>query len=483
MLNDFASERGRGKPARPGVPMIRPIALAAGLALLLGFGPHQPRPWAALRLPLAGEARSVALIVSDRGGWTPALDALADRLATLHTLAIGVDLAVLRARLAAAGCGSAAEVLQSVVADAVAMAGLGGGVPPTLIGLGQGAGFGHAALSGAGPVAFKGLVSLGWDAALPVDPALCTRAPPGPVPAPWTDVVTGDPGDRATRFPGLRVLRAGPDAGAVLGAYLAIAGTDAALHLAGTVPAALADLPLTLHGDPARGAGAWAVFLSGDGGWAPFDQAVADRLAARGVPVVGISALRYLWQERRPERIAADIARIADGFGPEAAGRPLMLVGFSLGASVTPFYAPLLPRTVAARVAAVILLAPEARTAFHLRIAGWLGRTGGEADVGAAIAGIAHLPVLCAHGMQEDASPCPRLAPTPGLTVAAFEGGHHLTEDMDALVDRIVAVAGGPAARGSGVMRGRAPASRNPRRWSGSGRRPRSDTRRSRRPG
>ncbi len=50
--------------------------------------------------------------------------------------------------------------------------------------------------------------------------------------------------------------------------------------------------------------------MSGDGGWAGIDQAVAAALSARGIPVVGLDSLRYYWTARTPSGVASDTDRM-----------------------------------------------------------------------------------------------------------------------------------------------------------------------------
>ena len=53
-----------------------------------------------------------------------------------------------------------------------------------------------------------------------------------------------------------------------------------------------------------------ALLLTGDGGWAGLDRGLAAELGARGLPVVGLSTLKYYWKARSPEESARDAARV-----------------------------------------------------------------------------------------------------------------------------------------------------------------------------
>jgi hypothetical protein len=102
----------------------------------------------------------------------------------------------------------------------------------------------------------------------------------------------------------------------------------------------LQGLPITLHHgvachhgvtlDHDRAApdtGAYAIFLSSDGGWANFDQHVAARLSAQSVPVVGVSTRGYLWAERSPQDIAQNMARLDADIAPRLGRAWVLLVG------------------------------------------------------------------------------------------------------------------------------------------------------------
>ncbi|SIS70466.1 AcvB/VirJ family lysyl-phosphatidylglycerol hydrolase [Phaeovulum vinaykumarii] len=384
--------------------------------------------WAApqVGLPEGGRApRSIALILSDRAA-LPDARALIARLHKVEAMTI-----LLSAEdLAGQGCDGIGEAVRAVAHDSAAAK----GVPaflPVLVGLGAGADLALAA-AGSQPQAFKGLATLDH-AALPAGGCWQPRAG-AKAPVRWHAAAAAQP------FPGVAGIRHYPTdkgrTGALLGAYLALAGTDHALPPG---PSALPGFPLTLHHDPAAPArDTYAIFLSGDGGWANFDREVADRLAAAGVPVAGLSTLKYLWSARTPADIAADMARIDAHFAPRFGRRRVLLVGFSMGANVTPFYARHLPPEMQARLAGLALLSPERRTGFEVVLGGWLGRATGAQDVAAAIDAAAPMRVACLYGARDDTSACPDI--TAPVALHRFEGGHHLDKDYDGVARHLLAL-------------------------------------------
>lgn len=396
---------------------------------------------ASFHVPQGMEARSVALILSGAEGWKAELEARASRLSELHTLVIGIDSRAL-ARLAP-DCAASAEILADL---GDRLRDHAGAMPrlPVLAGIGAG---GHFALSAARmlPGRFKGLVTEGYgdEASLCRNPAEVDKMGPK-APLRWLDIVDDGAISRAENLKGTRVVR--PTEGlrkAFYRSYLGLAGTDHAFDIrTRDMDPRVRDLPLTIHQvADAPKTDLYAIFLSGDGGWANFDEEISDLLAAAGVPVVGISSLRYLWQEREPKEIAADIARLDAHYRHRFDRRKLLLLGFSLGANVTPFYVPHLPEPLRRRLAGVALIAPEARTGFEIVAGGWLGLETGAEPVGPAIDMLSRevTPafIACLFGTEEAASPCPG-ATLPGIRRLPFPGGHHLGKAHAAIADAIL---------------------------------------------
>lgn len=82
-----------------------------------------------------------------------------------------------------------------------------------------------------------------------------------------------------------------------------------------------------------------AVVISGDGGWHGFIAEVAEYLAARGYPVVGVDAKEYLSTMSKskplePSQVSSDFAAIATYAKQQTATKPFVLVGWSEGAGL-----------------------------------------------------------------------------------------------------------------------------------------------------
>lgn len=415
-------------------------------ALLIGYGVYElvvgPRPKAhstlAVHVPQGMEARSTALFLLGDAGWTPVHETRAKRLADMHTLVIGID-AVSVLHDSGGSCAVFAETLNQI-ARAEQKAHGAFARTPVLVGFGGGADSAVAAAWSA-PEQFKGLVT----EAAPNAHGIClspNQAPTGKAPLRWLDVASAET-SAARTLAGATVVEpsAAPDK-AFYQSYLRLAGTDSAFDVSTGAGAELKDLPLTVHyNKDATQQDAYAIFLSGDGGWARFDEEISDRLADAGIPVVGISSLRYMWREKPPQQIATDFTRIDHHFRNQFARPRVMLLGFSLGANTVPFAAAELPAPMKDRLAGVALIAPETLTGFEIVVGGWLGQQTGATEVPPAIETLAQqLPanrILCLHGSKETVSACPA-ADVPGMVRVEFEGGHHLGKDHDGIVDTIL---------------------------------------------
>lgn len=184
-----------------------------------------------------------------------------------------------------------------------------------------------------------------------------------------------------------------------------------------------------------------AVLLSGDGGWAGFDQALSAALAARGVPVVGLNSLRYFWQKRRPKDAAADLSALIQAHLAAWGRTRAILIGYSFGGDVLPFLVNRMDPVITARIPALALIAPTAHAAFELKLWEWLGGEEGLAHpVAPELARVKVPRILCIHGTEDAAAICPAL-PQP-VRIVAFPGGHQLTEKAGEIAQTLIDAAG-----------------------------------------
>jgi type IV secretory pathway VirJ component len=202
----------------------------------------------------------------------------------------------------------------------------------------------------------------------------------------------------------------------------------------------ISDLPVNeVHADESN-SNTFALILTGDGGWAGLDQELAARLAANGMPTVGLNSLKYFWTERTPEQAAADVARLMHHYLSAWNKQRVLLVGYSFGADVLPFVVNRLPADLRARVAAVNLLGLDSNASFEVTISDWIGADSGGPPTRPELARLGNTRVLCVYGEGEKDSICPDLSSST-ITRAQVGKGHHFSGEYAALADRILAFA------------------------------------------
>jgi type IV secretory pathway VirJ component len=134
------------------------------------------------------------------------------------------------------------------------------------------------------------------------------------------------------------------------------------------------NLPVTITNSKVQDKQAPVVLLiSGDGGWYGFEQSIADNLAIKGIPTVGLDSKKYFWKRRTPEETASDIAKVLNFYGKEWAREKFVLIGYSLGAEIVPFIVNRLPEQIKSKIESAVLLSPATTTDFEIHISNMLG--------------------------------------------------------------------------------------------------------------
>lgn len=247
----------------------------------------------------------------------------------------------------------------------------------------------------------------------------------------WLTVWNDNPDDASARF-----VRQQANANTLIGDYqtapkaLLITQLRRLLQGAGdALP--VVEVPAAQSGDTV------SLFYSGDGGWRDLDRAVAEQMAERGYPVVGVDTLRYFWQRKSPEQAASDLSELMREYREKWHAKRFVLIGYSFGADVIPALYNRLPDSDKSQVDAVLLLALARSGTFEIRVQGWLGKDASEMATGPELAQLPADKVLCVYGTEE--------APESGCTQAEaigenlqLPGGHHYDKDYPALAQRLI---------------------------------------------
>jgi type IV secretory pathway VirJ component len=206
---------------------------------------------------------------------------------------------------------------------------------------------------------------------------------------------------------------------------------------AAPAPAAAQKLPLVYV--PATGgtSDTLVVFISGDGGWAAIDKAVAGALAQHGLPVVGLNALQYFWTKRTPETAARDLQIIIASELARSHKSRVLLVGYSRGADVLPAMINRLAVEVQQKIRLVALLGPSPRVEFQFHVTDWIHDRGTGLAVEPEVEKLKAPRVLCLWGEDDKESLCPRLA-APNVRVVTMKGAHHFDGGYEKLAQIIL---------------------------------------------
>jgi type IV secretory pathway VirJ component len=409
-----------------------------------------------------GEPHGLVFLLSGEEGLAPELRDAAARLAqALGVLVTPVDLPSFLARRADATRAEGRDCLYLVgdIEEASrriqAQAGLQHYLTPIVAGTGTGAAAAYAALAQSPAATLDGAASDDFATRIATAMPLCGRAPPspaaeggfayGPSPEPlpgWWRVAVpvGETAARgfvaavAGEEKAVVEVREGSDLATRLALLLRPAIEAARARVATVAGLPLVELPVAERGRYL------AVLYSGDGGWRDIDKDIARRLQAKGVPVVGVDALRYFWSEKTPERVASDLALVLDHYRA-AWNRPeVALIGYSFGANILPFAYNRLPDEQKRHVRRLALLALYPSADFEIHVTGWLGvdEHEGSRPTLPELRSIPQGLIQCFYGEEEDDPLCAR-PELEGAGRIKTGGGHHFDGNYERLADAILA--------------------------------------------
>ena len=442
------------------------VAAAAGATTPVNYGLFGDVHVAA---PATGEPQRTIVFISDAAGWDARAEALANALGADGALVFGIDYpAYIKQMLSIRNdaCHFPSAHIQEMSDWMQRHQNLRNFSYPLLVGDGAGAVFAYAVDAQAPKGTFSGLVTLGWDFSLRFPKPFCKgdagepsaadgkdafRLAPVPVlpnrwlPQPFAAGARAD-GDLALVGRLLDhvlapVFVSAPRVDADAELARGVRWLTAPLAAAASLPGDIADLPLIEV--PAQGEFAQriAIILTGDGGWAGLDVAVADELARRGIAVVGLNTLKFFWQTRTPQEAADAVTRIIGHYGAAHPTADFVVLGYSFGASLVPVVVNRVADAARARIAAQVLMSPDPEAVFEIHVGDWFGSThhDGALPIAAEIERTS-VPVICVHGADEGAdSFCPTLAGKAHVTEVELPGAHHYNGDYDALGARIAA--------------------------------------------
>jgi len=199
------------------------------------------------------------------------------------------------------------------------------------------------------------------------------------------------------------------------------------------------DLPLIIVPAVAKTSLPMFFMISGDGGWTSFDQSLAEALAARGIPVVGLDAQKYFWKAKTPEKITEELSQVIQSYQVRFGKEKVVLTGFSFGASIVPFMANRMNPSLKAKLAGVLSISPDVLADFEIHLSDMLNIGGqrGNYNVIAEMKKMKFITPVSFFGRTERGSATARFI-KEGLKVCILPGNHHFGNDFKGIAEAMI---------------------------------------------
>lgn len=420
-----------------------------------------------------GSAKDVVLLLSDAPG-------VAQALAARGALVLACDMQrYLRSFPETQKCVYPAGDLEALAQYAEKKLGFGDYLHPVVVGIGPTGGLAYAALAQAPKGTFRGAVSVAFCAEVESPKAICSGSglkraraksgkaeiftPGGELDVPWVVVqgsedkvcsveaakafVAGTGKGQVVEVPGLGHALAksegwiGPLAEAVAATRAPAPVVAPKAEAGGAEVEDVSDLPLVEAVAPAGPGDAFAVLVSGDGGWAGIDRELAAAVGAQGVPVVGLDSLRYFWKAKTPEQTGKDVSRVIRHYAAAWKRGTVVMLGYSRGADVLPATVNRLDADARAKVKLLGQVAAEKLAEFEVHVTDFVASSEVGTPVEPEVRRLGGTPLVCIFGDQEaDESLCPAIKSLPGVSAVKLPGGHHFGGDYAAVAKAIIGV-------------------------------------------
>ncbi len=430
-------------------------------------------------------SKQVVLFISGDGAWTKGVIDMAEHLVRMGALVVGVDIVHYLSRLQASNekcCYPAAdfEMLSKFVQKKR-------GFPqyhaPVIVGYSSGATLAYALIAQAPQGTFKAAMSMGFCPDLAVLKPLCKGSglgfapcadgkcveflPRKDLPVPWVafqgtidqvckpgvveEFVKQCGNARVVLLPkvghGFSVEKNWvpqfSEAFASLTKPPPASSPPPSAVAPGASPPDTLRLPIVEVPAKDKNRGVFAVLISGDGGWAGIDKAVAEALAKNGISVVGWNSLQYFWKERTPQQAARDLDKIITHYKNVWKKDTVICIGYSFGADVLPFLATRLQKTALESIPLIAFLSVSHTADFQFHLTDWLG--GGPSKTSMPVlpelAKLKGKRMLFFFGSEEKEEVAGISTAHLGKTIS-LPGGHHFGGHYEAIADSIISELG-----------------------------------------
>ena len=198
------------------------------------------------------------------------------------------------------------------------------------------------------------------------------------------------------------------------------------------------DLPLSIIPSPVKSNLPVAFFISGDGGWTSFDQSVCEKLAEKGIPVVGLDAQKYFWNEKQPKEVANDIVPAIAHYMKLWNRQSFTLVGYSFGACVAPFIAHNFSEETKEKLKGIYCFSPDETGDFEIHLTDMLHLARKDKyNVVNEMKQIKALKPVCIFGDEENEETQKSFSENE-IRIEKLPGTHHYNSDFNAITGVIL---------------------------------------------
>ena len=198
------------------------------------------------------------------------------------------------------------------------------------------------------------------------------------------------------------------------------------------------DLPLAVIPSAEKNDLPLAFFISGDGGWTSFDQTVCEKFAEKGIPVVGLDAQKYFWDEKQPRQVSEEITPAIQHYMKLWNKKTFVLLGYSFGACVAPFIASNFVDPVKETLKGVYCFSPDLTGDFEIHLTDMLHlRTKDKYDVVKEMKQIKAMNPVCIFGNDEDEE-IQKSFSADEIRIEKLPGNHHYNNDYGAITEIIL---------------------------------------------
>jgi type IV secretory pathway VirJ component len=198
------------------------------------------------------------------------------------------------------------------------------------------------------------------------------------------------------------------------------------------------DLPLAILPSAEKNDLPLAFFISGDGGWTSFDQSVSEKFAEKGIPVVGLDAQKYFWNEKQPKEVSEELAPAIEHYMKLWNKRSFVLLGYSFGACIAPFIASNFTEPVKETLKGVYCFSPDLTGDFEIHLTDMLHlRTKDKYDVVMEMKQIKAMNPVCIFGSDEDED-TQKSFTADEIRISILPGTHHYNNDFNKITEVIL---------------------------------------------